>query len=207
MRAALRSTIVGLIGVAVVIGTLLAGAAWAVAFTGGWSVAAAVLITWIWLDVGRLDAAETKARARTEDLSRTAADLVLLSASIASLVAVGYTLVYAGRHHGTDKALLIALAFASVALSWTCVHTIYALRYGDLYYGDPEGGVDFHDGSPDYHDFAYLALTIGMTYQVSDTDLGTKQMRRTAVRHALLSYLFGAVIVAVAINAVASLLK
>jgi uncharacterized membrane protein len=207
MRAARRLAIVGAIGLAAIAGALLGGAEWAVAFTGGWSVTALVLVAWIWVEVGRMSPEETKARARTEDLSRTAADLVFLSASIASLVAVGYTLVYAGRHHGTDKALLIALAFASVALSWACVHTIYALRYGDLYYADPPGGIDFNeDDRPDYRDFAYLALTIGMTYQVSDTALGTKTLRRTAIRHALLSYLFGAVIVAVAINAVASLL-
>ena len=82
------------------------------------------------------------------------------------------------------------------------------MRYGDLYYSDPVGGVTFNeDEAPDYHDFAYLALTIGMTYQVSDTNLTSKPIRRAATRHALLSFLFGAVIVALAINAVASLLQ
>jgi uncharacterized membrane protein len=67
-------------------------------------------------------------------------------------------------------------------------------------------GIDFnqHD-DPDYHDFAYLAFTIGMTYQVSDTDLTTRAVRRTALRHALLSYVFGTAIIAVTINVVAGL--
>ena len=76
------------------------------------------------------------------------------------------------------------------------------------FYATPIGGIDFHDGElPDYHGLAYVALTIGITFRVSDTDLVSKAIRRTAIRHALLSYLFGAVIVAITINIVASLLS
>ena len=106
------------------------------------------------------------------------------------------------------KALLIALAIAVVSLSWLTVHTLYLVRYGDLYYSDPIGGIDFNDDEPpDYRDFAYLALTIGMTFQVSDTSLTSKAMRRVAIRHALLSFLFVAVIGALSINTVATLLQ
>jgi uncharacterized membrane protein len=70
-----------------------------------------------------------------------------------------------------------------------------------------EGGVRFDGGSPDYADFAYLAFTIGMTYQVSDTPLTTKGMRRIALRHTLLSYLFGAIIVATVINVVVGIFR
>jgi uncharacterized membrane protein len=84
---------------------------------------------------------------------------------------------------------------------------VFTLRYAHLYWSAHDG-VDFNQESePDYHDFAYLAFTIGMTYQVSDTDLTTRVMRRTALRHALLSYIFGAAIIAVTINVVASLAK
>ena len=70
------------------------------------------------------------------------------------------------------------------------------------------GAVDFNEKDPPaYLDFAYLAFTIGMTFQVSDTNLTTKAIRRIALRHALMSYLFGAVIVALMINVVASLLS
>jgi uncharacterized membrane protein len=68
------------------------------------------------------------------------------------------------------------------------------------------GGIDFNeDDQPDYIDFAYVALTIGMTYQVSDTNLQAKLIRRAAVRHALISWMFGVVIIAITINIVASL--
>jgi uncharacterized membrane protein len=95
-----------------------------------------------------------------------------------------------------------------VALSWLTVHTLYMLRYGDAYYGDPIGGIDFNEEEPpSYRDFAYVAFTIGMTFQVSDTSLTSKPMRRLALRHALLSFVFGAVILALTINSVASLLQ
>jgi uncharacterized membrane protein len=72
----------------------------------------------------------------------------------------------------------------------------------------PDGGVDFNqDDPPRFSDFAYLAFTIGMTYQVSDTELTTPATRGTALRHALLSYLFGAVILAATINLIAGLAR
>ena len=98
------------------------------------------------------------------------------------------------------------MALASVALAWSSIHTVYALRYARLYYSPPEGGIDFHDDAPSYADFAYLALTIGMTFQVSDTNLTGKRVRRTALHHALTSYVFGAMILAVTVNLVAPLL-
>jgi uncharacterized membrane protein len=86
------------------------------------------------------------------------------------------------------------------------VYTVCTVRYARLYYADPPGGIDFNqDEPPRYLDFAYLAFTLGMTYQVSDTDLQTHEIRGTALRHALLSYLLGAVILATIINMVAGL--
>ena len=98
------------------------------------------------------------------------------------------------------------IGLTTVAVSWFTVHTIFMLRYAVLYYAEPAGGIDFgSDEPPSYRDFAYLALTLGMTYQVSDTALRTTALRGTALRHALLSYLFGAIILAVAINLVVGL--
>jgi uncharacterized membrane protein len=187
---------------------LAVGADWPVAVTGAWGAASLVIVAADWLRIGGMDASQARAHAQSEDLSRPAADVLVLGACSASLVAIGFTLMRAGNHTGSDKALLILLAIVVVALSWGTIHTIYAVRYGDLYYGSPVGGIDFNeDEPPDYRDFAYLAFTIGMTFQVSDTSLTGKPMRRVALRHALLSFLFGAVILALAINTVASLLK
>jgi uncharacterized membrane protein len=123
------------------------------------------------------------------------------------LAAVGLILLRAGSATGGNKAYLITLGVVSVALSWALVHGVFTLRYARSYYGPPVGGIDFNeDDPPSYLDFAYLALTIGMTFQVSDTNLTNKAIRRIALGHALLSYVFGAVIVALVINVVSSLL-
>jgi uncharacterized membrane protein len=119
---------------------------------------------------------------------------------------VAFTLAAAGDAAAPARGLLTALAFASVALAWIAVHTVWALRYARLYYSSPEGGIDFGGDDPEYADFAYLALTIGMTFQVSDTALADRHIRRAALHHALLSYLFGTVIVAITVSTVARLL-
>jgi uncharacterized membrane protein len=204
-----RRLLAGLVAFAVVLpGALSLGATVGVAITAAWGAAALVTATSIWLRVGRWDASETAAHARAEDVSQRIADLVVVTASVCSLVPVGLTILSAGRHDGAEKVLLILLAVGAVASSWALVHTVYALRYGDLYYAPPTGGIDFNGSEdPDYRDFAYVALTIGMTYQVSDTNLTSRAVRRTATRHALLAFLFGSVIVALLINTVASLLR
>ncbi len=168
---------------------------------------AASFLAWVWWTIRGSDSERTARLAKTEDPSRTLADLVLVSASVASLLGVGFALIKASSAVGTTRALITAVAVLTVALSWLSVHAVFTLRYADLYYrGD--GGIDFHDdGAPDFGDFAYMAFTIGMTFQVSDTDVVSRPIRRTALRHALLSYLFGIAVIATTINAVASLLN
>jgi uncharacterized membrane protein len=188
--------------------TLALGASWPVAASGAWGVTALLIGLAIWPRILRMDAEQTKANARGEDFSRVSADLVLLVASVASLIAIFFLVDEAGRRHGAAKVTLAVLAVAVVVLSWLLVQTVYTVRYGDLYYGDPIGGIDFNDDDPpNYYDFLYLAFTIGMTYQVSDTTLKTRVVRKTAIRQALLSFLFVTVILAVTINVVASLLR
>jgi uncharacterized membrane protein len=133
-------------------------------------------------------------------------DLLLVCGSVMSLVAVGLVLVKAHHETGADKVLLVGMSVASIVLAWATVHTVYTLRYAKLYYAGGPPAVQFHDPrAPSYPDFAYLALTIGMTFQVSDTDLRTTAFRRLAIRHALLSYMFGVLIIAATINLIAGL--
>jgi len=102
---------------------------------------------------------------------------------------------------------MLALGISSVVLAWLAVHTVFTLRYAQLYYADEPGGINFHEEDPpNYGDFAYLAFTLGMTFQTSDPEFNAKVIRRTALQHSLISYLFGAVILALVINIVASLL-
>ena len=171
-------------------------------FLIGWDTAAIVFLLWIGSAIWGKDSAETMQLALREDNSRAAADVVLLAASIGSLVAVVLTLL-----ERPVRPWHSALVVASVVLSWLAVHAVFTLRYARLYYAEPQGGVDFNEKIlPRYTDFAYLAFTIGMTYQVSDTNL-TSKIRTTALHHALLSFLFGTVIIATVINAMVGLLK
>jgi len=172
----------------------------------GWDAAVLLYLGWIWLTIWRLDDTLTPDFAAREDPSRATTDVTIIVASVASLAALGVVLVEASHDQGAARLWQVGLGVVSVVLSWVLVHTIFMLRYAELYYTEPEGGVEF-DGvkQPSYADFAYLAFTMGMTFQVSDTGFKSTKFRTTALRHALLSYLFGTVIVATTINLVAGL--
>jgi uncharacterized membrane protein len=104
--------------------------------------------------------------------------------------------------------VLTVMAVLAVAVSWVVVHTMYALRYAHLYYREQPGGIDFHDDeAPDYRDFGYLAFTIGMSFAVSDPDINDRTIRRTVTEHALVSYVFGAIIVGLTINVMAGFIR
>ena len=199
------------LGVCLLVGAIAgaivaAFAAWQYAILAGWNVVLAMYVAWVWFDVGRKEAAETRALAMSEDLSRVQGELVLLAASLVNLAIVGIALEAVTGESVAIAFIVNGGCLLSVALSWAVTHTVYSLRYARVYY-EHDGGIGFEDGPPDYRDFAYLAFTIGMTYQVSDTPLRTKQFRRIALGHMLLSYLFGAFIVATAINVVAGLFR
>ncbi len=173
-----------------------------------WDTTALVYGVWVWVAVLRMSAAEARSHAISENPGRALADVLLLVSSVASLGAVAVLIIDASNSTGLSKALDIALGLVSIVISWGIVHTTYMLNYARQYYGKPEGGINFNENQPPrYADFAYLAFTIGMTFQVSDTDLQVKQLRATALKHALLSYLFGTVIIATTINTLASLSK
>jgi uncharacterized membrane protein len=205
---ALAQILVG-VGVGVVAGTVAAifGPIWLGPLVG-WDAAAITYLVWTWRAIGHLDARATAGHATIEDPTRRGSDLMLLAASVASLIAVGVVIVHASESHGIAKALQTVLGIGSVVVSWAVVHTTYTLRYAKLYHDGTAGGVDFNQNeAPRYGDFAYVAFTIGMTFQVSDTSFTNSAMRMNALRHALLSYLYGTVIIAAAINLVAGLTK
>jgi uncharacterized membrane protein len=173
-----------------------------------WDVAALTYLGWTWRAIRRLDADATAEHATIEDPTRRVSELLLLVAGVASLAAVGVVIAQAGRAHGFARGVQTSLGVVSVVVSWLVVHTIYTLRYARLYHDGAPGGVDFNQSeAPRYGDFAYLAFTIGMTFQVSDTGFTSSALRANALRHALLSYLYGTVIIATAINIVAGLAR
>jgi uncharacterized membrane protein len=181
-------------------------AEWQMAVLAGWDATSAVFVLSVFLSTRGADSARTSELARKEDDSRVVSEAILVGASIISLVAVVFALLAARGMQRDLKTGITAIVVVSVLFSWSSVHTIFMLRYARLYYAQ-DGGIDFHtDEAPDFGDFLYIALTVGMTFQVSDTDLTSRAIRRTALRHALLSYMFGVAVFATTINIVGTLL-
>jgi uncharacterized membrane protein len=178
-----------------------------VAILIGWDVAALSYVIFVWTTVGSADSMRTEAVATIEDDTRPIAHLLVLMAALASLAGTGFELYRASNSTGATKFFLSGIGVVTVFVSWATVHTMFMLRYAHHYYTPPLGGIDFKsDERPDYRDFAYVAFTVGMTFQVSDTDIQSQSIRRTVLQQALLSYLFGAVILAVMVNVVAGLI-
>jgi uncharacterized membrane protein len=204
-----RDTVAVRILIAVVLGAAVAVAVgnavgWRFALVG-WVVTAGVYVVWTRLLLGGMDADQTREYVTREDPTRWVADAVIVSASIASLAGVGYV-VAAESHSGAGAVVAALVGILTVAASWFAVHTLFTVHYARLYYSDEPGGINFHDPEPPrFRDFAYVAFTVGMTFQVSDTDIGLTSIRATVLRHALLSYLLGAVVLAVTINLIAGL--
>lgn len=181
---------------------------WQLALLAGWNAATIAYLVAVWSEIGPADGAATRQHSTIDDDSRALRGLIVVAAGLMSLAGAGVALHKSARAEPTwEQVTLVAGAILAVVASWLSVNTDFTLRYAHLYYSEPEGGVDFPGvDAPSYADFAYLSFTIGMTYQVSDTGLLTPTYRRVLLKHALLSYLFGAVIIASVINVVAGLL-
>ncbi|ASW97192.1 DUF1345 domain-containing protein [Mycobacterium intracellulare] len=198
-----RIVVAAVLGVAVALGVGNT-VGWRFALAG-WIVTAGVYVVWTRLILGGMDADQTREYATREDPTRWASDAVIVSASVASLGGVGYVVAAASRS-GPGAVEAAVVGILTVAASWFAVHTLFTVHYARLYYSGEPGGINFHDPEPPrFRDFAYVAFTVGMTYQVSDTEIGLTSIRATVLRQALLSYLLGAVVLAVTINLIAGL--
>jgi uncharacterized membrane protein len=205
-----RTIIVGCSGLIVAL-VLLWLIPWGMAVVTGWDVAALAFLLSVWPIIVRASGLHAAQLAKREDENRGSATALLLGASVASLLGVGFALSLAGRESGALQVLLIGFAVLTVVLSWTVVNTVFTLRYADLHFGSGSPGIAFGDSDepagPTYRDFAYVAFTIGMCYQVSDTTIRDPRIRRTVLSHALLSYVFGAAIVGGSVNLIAGLIR
>ena len=153
----------------------------------GWDSAAVLLLYMLWQDFHGSEAAATETMVEEEDITYTTIDFIVLLACLVSIGAVAFLLTSKGANF-----LDIGFGLFSIIASWATVHALYTLRYAELYYKGVNGGIEFQGTEqPKISDFAYLAFTIGMTYQVSDTALTSTAFRKMALGHALLSFVFG----------------
>jgi len=198
---------------ALIIGIIVAVAGLAthmgnISILAGWEVAVVIFVVWIWFIIWPMDHNRTSEFAQREDPGRVGVDIILILASIASLGAVGYALFAANTTEDSTRQLILTLiSLFSVVVSWVLIHTIYAVRYARFYYSkDFDGTIDFNkDSKPAYSDFLYVAFTVGMTFQIADTSVSGTNFRKMVLRHAILSYVFGTIIVATTINLIAGL--
>jgi uncharacterized membrane protein len=155
-----------------------------------------------WVVLWPLDADSTRDNAAREDFRPSVEELAVVAASLGALLLVAMLLVIGGSRAGQVAA---ATALAGVFMAWASVHLMYAARYAFLYYVTcKSAGIDFNsDDPPSYRDFLYFSYNLGMAYQVSDTTVTSPEIRAVVLRHTLLAYVFGAVVLASTINLVA----
>src|SRR5450755_4200886 len=169
-----------------------------------WDVAAVVVGTLTWLIILRTSAEETRRHAAEDDPGRRAVGGLIILASGFSLLATAVVLRQARTSPPEARDLFVALCALAVVSAWVLTHTAYTLRYAHLFYRDDDdgpGGLVFPgDTPPAYLEFAYFAFTIGMCFQVSDVAVSSRQIRRAALGHSLLSFLYNTAILATAVN-------
>ncbi|WP_345466044.1 DUF1345 domain-containing protein [Paeniglutamicibacter antarcticus] len=179
---------------------------WNYAPAVGWTAAALIYNASVWLTIASMGHARTCDDAQEEDPGVQVTDLLIILAAIGSLAAVALVMASGSNLSASARLPLALLALTCTAMSWLMVHTLYTLRYARIYYAGAPGGIDFNqDEPPQYTDIAYMAFSVGMTYQVSDTSITTREMRSAVLRHSLLAFLFGTGILATTINLVVSL--
>jgi uncharacterized membrane protein len=166
-------------------------------------VAAAVVMTQC------SSASAMQSNAAAQDEGAWAILVLTAAAGLASLIAIFAELAAIERtdpHYG----IYVTLAIGTVVLSWTFIHTIFALHYAHEFYGTGEHKNGLHfpgDAAPDYWDFIYFSFVVGMTFQVSDVAVMHKMVRRTVVAHGALSFFFTTAVVAMAVNIAASIIQ
>ncbi len=147
---------------------------------------------------------------RQQDGSWTIFSVTLLGAALSFVALIGE---FSGLKEAdpAQRDLRVGLVVATLLLSWSMTHMLFAFRYAHDFYsrvqGKLRGGLIFpSEDEPDYWDFLYFAVVIGMTFQVSDVNISARRLRRLALLHGLLSFLFNTVIVALTVNIAAGLL-
>ncbi|WP_280215863.1 DUF1345 domain-containing protein [Nocardia cyriacigeorgica] len=200
----LRSAVGRLVGavlVGLVIGALVGALTeWPLGVLAGIATADTLFVVVGWFALWPMDAEQTRANARREDFRPVIEELSVVGAASSGLIGIVVILVLGNSGAGE---LAAVLALGGVFMAWAALHLMYAARYAYLFYESPTGGIDFNsDDPPAYRDFLYFSYNLGMTYQVSDTDVSSSRIRAITLRHNLLSYAFGTVILATTINLV-----
>jgi len=172
-----------------------------------WDVGALCYVGLGWLVIARTDETQTRQRAQRYDPSGYVIFLLVVIAASVSFVAIGFMVGDIKELSFWARAERLTLSITALFVSWVLIHTVFAFHYARLYYFQPDGrgkhhgGLKFpHDNEPDYFDFAYYSFVVGMTCQVSDVAVLSRQMRRQTMIHGVLSFVYNIAILAMSIN-------
>jgi uncharacterized membrane protein len=177
----------------------------------GWDAGVTLYLILMQSMIWRCDIAHLRKRASEQDEGAFAILLLTIAAALASLIAIVFEL--GGLKHATPSEAVseVLLAMATILLSWAFIHTIFAIHYAHEYYGKRRdgkiGGLNFpEDNEPDYLDFLYFSLVIGLTSQVSDVAVTSKVIRRVVAPHGALSFFFNLTILALTVNMISNII-
>jgi uncharacterized membrane protein len=181
-----------------------------------WIGCALTIIILNWITIFTTHPREVRKIAKLQDSSRSLLFIIIITASLVSLVAIVFLLKSTKGLSEAEKNGHILLAIVAVVISWWLVHTIFTLRYAHMFYDTdtddggtkPGGGLDFPDTKdPDYLDFAYFGFVVGMTFQVSDVQITDRSIRRLCLLHGLISFAFNTSILALSINVISGMVS
>jgi uncharacterized membrane protein len=196
--------------VGVVVTLALAATHWRMAtrVLVGWDIAVALYLVLAFEMMAGSDVHTIRRHAAHQDEGRHTILILTIAAAIASLVAI-FAQLGSGAGAGENRQPLpLALVTVTIVLSWTFIHSIFALHYAHEFYDEDGGGLAFPgaEREPDYWDFVYFSFVIGMTSQVSDVGVTSKHIRRTVAAHGVLSFVFNTTLLALTVNIAASVI-
>ncbi len=176
-----------------------------------WDLTAALYVLFASVMIARSTVETCRSRAALYDESDWVIVMVVVGSAAASYGTIFSELAVIRSAHVTPWTSLLVTA-ATVVLSWTFTHVVFALHYANLYYrpdklGAP-GGLEFPGNRPpDYRDFVYYSFVIGCAAQTGDVNTISPAMRRVSLIHGIVSFAFNTAILALSINVGASLLQ
>jgi uncharacterized membrane protein len=191
------------------IGVLTALTNWRPVMRGlvGWDIGIGLYVILAIEMMARADVHQIRRRAAAQDEGAIVILVLTVSTALASLLAIVALLGTSAAGAAQRRVMELVLATITIGLSWALIHTMFALHYAHEFY-DQSGvpGLEFPGGEkePDYWDFVYFALVIGMTAQVADVGITTKEIRRTVAAHGVVSFFFNVALLALTVNIAAS---
>jgi len=178
-------------------------------FLFGWNAGVWLFIALVLKMMAHASIADLRKRAGMEDDGRAATLAFVTTATIVALVALGFELADAMQTGANYASLRIALALFAIFGSWLFINFAFALHYAHEVYRTKQSVKSLafpNEKQPDYWDFVYFAMVMGTTFQTSDVEIRSRNLRRTATAQGLVAFVFNTAIIALTVSIASKLL-